>query len=249
MAHTTYTRNLVELCRAYNKILNLPKKYKVAPRSLIGYLVGYDSTSIFRVWIPQKRKVIRTKDVIFDENKFYDPQDPYTEELLQQSVPGKRVTLDILDLSSRDEADPFGVDESSSEDEGEDVFSGHNDTTAVAATRNPSLPTTIFLFSFQPPNLRLFQNAPHQLLQGKCLAMLVILGTLSVALDEGGPHLAAMKHISQTWRHLVIQRSFFSRLVATRNIPPGSIAAWTKELKNHRTRRGFSKPLIVRSRN
>ena len=58
-------------CRAYNKILNLPKKHKVAPRSLIGYLVGYDSTNIFRVWIPQKRKVIRTKDVIFDENKFY----------------------------------------------------------------------------------------------------------------------------------------------------------------------------------
>jgi hypothetical protein len=59
------------------------------------------------------------------------PQDPYIEELLQQSVPGKRVTLD---LSSRDKADPSGVDESSSEDEDEEVSSGNNDTTAVEAT-------------------------------------------------------------------------------------------------------------------
>ena len=79
-------------CRVYNKVLNLPRKQKVAPRSLIGYLVGYDSTNIFRIWMPQKRKVIRAKDVIVDENKFYDPETPYIEEVLQDAVPGKRVT-------------------------------------------------------------------------------------------------------------------------------------------------------------
>ena len=59
---------------------------------------------------------------------------PYIEELLQQSVPGKRVTLDNSNFSSRVEADPFGVDESSSEDEDEEISSANNDTTAVEAT-------------------------------------------------------------------------------------------------------------------
>ena len=98
-------------CRAYTKINNIPKKSKMAPRALIGYLVGYDSTNIFRVWVPQKRKVIRSRDVIFDEDKRYDPNQPYLEELLHVSVPGKRVILDIPDFRTRNEAIPFGVDE------------------------------------------------------------------------------------------------------------------------------------------
>jgi hypothetical protein len=30
---------------------NLPKQRKVAARAMIGYLVGYEGTSIFRIWI------------------------------------------------------------------------------------------------------------------------------------------------------------------------------------------------------
>ena len=41
------------------------KLRKLAPKAHIGYLVGYESTSIYRVWIPHKRKVISTRDVIF----------------------------------------------------------------------------------------------------------------------------------------------------------------------------------------
>jgi hypothetical protein len=36
--------------RVYVKINNIPKTRKLAPRALIGYLVGYDATNIFRVW-------------------------------------------------------------------------------------------------------------------------------------------------------------------------------------------------------
>ena len=48
------------------------KLRKLAPRAHIGYLVGYESTSIYRIWIPHKRKVISTRDVLFDENEFFD---------------------------------------------------------------------------------------------------------------------------------------------------------------------------------
>jgi len=45
---------------------------KLDPRAQIGYLVGYDSTNIYRIWIPHKGKVISTRDVIFDETTFFD---------------------------------------------------------------------------------------------------------------------------------------------------------------------------------
>ena len=45
---------------------------KLDPRTHIGYLVGYDSTNIFRVWIPHQGKVISTRDVLFDEDTFFD---------------------------------------------------------------------------------------------------------------------------------------------------------------------------------
>ena len=59
---------------------------KLAPRAHIGYLVGYDSTNIFRVWIPHLKTVIRTRDVVFDKTKKYNPDNPYIKKLLQESV-------------------------------------------------------------------------------------------------------------------------------------------------------------------
>jgi hypothetical protein len=38
------------------------------PRNWIGYLVGYDSTNIYRVWNPKSNRVVQTRDVIFDED-------------------------------------------------------------------------------------------------------------------------------------------------------------------------------------
>ena len=63
-------------CRAYamtkDAQLKQKKKQKLNPQAYIGYLVGYDSTNIFRIWIPHKGKVISTRDVIFDEYTFFD---------------------------------------------------------------------------------------------------------------------------------------------------------------------------------
>jgi transposase InsO family protein len=63
-------------CRAYamtEKAQDKKKrKWKLNPRAYIGYLVGYDSTNIFRIWIPSKGQVISTRDALFDEYKFFD---------------------------------------------------------------------------------------------------------------------------------------------------------------------------------
>ena len=62
-------------CKAYALKNDIPKRQKLQPRALIGYFVGYDSTNIFRIQIPSRTKVIRTRDVQFDHNSFYDPYD------------------------------------------------------------------------------------------------------------------------------------------------------------------------------
>jgi hypothetical protein len=38
----------------------------------IGYLVGYQLTNIYRIWIPSRNKVICSCDVIFDEGTTFD---------------------------------------------------------------------------------------------------------------------------------------------------------------------------------
>jgi hypothetical protein len=42
------------------------------PKAWIGYLVGYDSTNVYRVWNPIKNKVVRTRDVTFNEHKTFN---------------------------------------------------------------------------------------------------------------------------------------------------------------------------------
>ena len=86
--------------RAYVKLKHVPRKQKVAPRSVIGYLIGYDSTHIFRIWIPQKRKIIRSREVAIDENLRYNPNDPYIEDLLQNKVPRRGNRLSWTSLIS-----------------------------------------------------------------------------------------------------------------------------------------------------
>lgn len=72
-------------CKAYTLDKHIPRKEKLQERAHIGHLIGYDSTNIFRVWIPSQRKVIRTRDVIFDETSLYNPSLP-EPDLMQLSL-------------------------------------------------------------------------------------------------------------------------------------------------------------------
>ncbi|KAL1976427.1 hypothetical protein VTN31DRAFT_2709 [Thermomyces dupontii] len=42
------------------------------PKAWIGYLVGYVSSNIYRIWVPHQNKVISARDVIFDEDAVFD---------------------------------------------------------------------------------------------------------------------------------------------------------------------------------
>src|SRR3954470_3630586 len=45
---------------------------KLNPRAWIGYLIGYRSTNIFEVWLPHNNEVIYARDVLFNEQQFFD---------------------------------------------------------------------------------------------------------------------------------------------------------------------------------
>ena len=87
-------------CRAYamteDAQLKKRRLFKLDPRAHIGYLVGYDSTNIFRVWIPHRGKVISTRDVIFDEGTVFDGKKTHPSEQLiaQMDELVARVSLD-----------------------------------------------------------------------------------------------------------------------------------------------------------
>jgi hypothetical protein len=60
-------------CRAYIQIPKIPRLKKMDPRAFIGYLVGYKSTNLFRIWVLQRRRVIVTQDVTFNKDSIYNP--------------------------------------------------------------------------------------------------------------------------------------------------------------------------------
>jgi hypothetical protein len=52
---------------------------RLDPKAWIGYLVGYQSTNIYRIWIPSMAKVVSTRDVVFDEETVFNGK---TEDLM-----------------------------------------------------------------------------------------------------------------------------------------------------------------------
>jgi hypothetical protein len=52
---------------------------RLDPKAWIGYLVGYQSSNIYRIWIPSLAKVISTRDMIFDEDAVFNGT---TEDLM-----------------------------------------------------------------------------------------------------------------------------------------------------------------------
>jgi hypothetical protein len=44
------------------------RQNRLDSRCRIGYLVGFEGHNIYRIWIPSRKAVIRTRDVFFNEN-------------------------------------------------------------------------------------------------------------------------------------------------------------------------------------
>jgi hypothetical protein len=90
-------------CKTYTLDKRIKRGDKLAPRALIGHLVGYDSTNIYRIWIPSLRKVIRTRDVTFDETSFYDPKGQDIDYLLREALEDTLQTISLPEPLHEDE--------------------------------------------------------------------------------------------------------------------------------------------------
>ena len=82
-------------CRAYALEHKILRKLKMFPRAHIGYLVGYNSRNIYRIWNPSKKRVIRTRDLPFDHNSFWTNEDLDIGDILDESADSTLNTLDI----------------------------------------------------------------------------------------------------------------------------------------------------------
>jgi hypothetical protein len=58
-------------CKAYAFVEDSNRK-KLDPKAAEGYLIGYSDVSKgYRIWVPDKRKIIEKSSVIFDELEVY----------------------------------------------------------------------------------------------------------------------------------------------------------------------------------
>ena len=73
-------------CKTYILDKQIKGGDKLAPYTLIGYLVGYDSTNIYYIWILSLRKVIQTRDITFNKNLFYNPKGQNINYLLRDTL-------------------------------------------------------------------------------------------------------------------------------------------------------------------
>ena len=73
-------------CKAYPLNKHIPRKMKLQERAHLGYLVGYEARTIFRIWIPSQRKIIRTRDVLFDDDSIYDPHDIDVMQIINEPM-------------------------------------------------------------------------------------------------------------------------------------------------------------------
>ena len=90
-AYSYYTYLLREEVRANNKD-NVINRTKL--RIHIRYLTRYKDSNIYRIWVPLKAIVIRTRDINFVKDEFFDPKkeerpirELITFYLLEESAP------------------------------------------------------------------------------------------------------------------------------------------------------------------
>ena len=68
----------------------------------IGYLVGYNSTNIYRVWLPCTNKVIAVRDVIFNEkDRFNRDLEALKDDLLYTSYEEFQAFLQKVDQAEQ----------------------------------------------------------------------------------------------------------------------------------------------------
>jgi hypothetical protein len=92
-------------CRAYVYNRNLRAANKLESRTLIGHLVGYQGTNIFRIWLPTKNTVIVTRNVIFEPTLFFDGTNGYA------STPVIEEVIKLLEYPEMPQDDDISIED------------------------------------------------------------------------------------------------------------------------------------------
>ncbi len=90
-------------CKAYVLLKDAdvsPRSEKMKARAFVDYLIDYDSINIFRIWNLEKDDVNDYKDVIFDENTYYDIYDKDKRHLIKKSERKNFVQFRIYSVKS-----------------------------------------------------------------------------------------------------------------------------------------------------
>ncbi|KAG5809387.1 hypothetical protein H9Q74_014263 [Fusarium xylarioides] len=59
---------------------------RTMPKAWIGFLVGYNSQNIFRIWNPVTNKIYITRDVIFNEDEFFNADEVQMKETIGEQT-------------------------------------------------------------------------------------------------------------------------------------------------------------------
>jgi len=94
---------------------------RLDPKAWIGYLVGYQSTNIYRIWIPTMAKVISTRDVVFDEGTVFDGKEvDLMDNLMHSTLEEIKTWIKTIELpgtqSQQPETETFYEDDTTQED-------------------------------------------------------------------------------------------------------------------------------------
>jgi hypothetical protein len=84
-------------CRAYLLKNIILRKNLLKSKAFIDYLVRYDFINIFQIWIFNRMRIIRIRDVLFDKTLFYDLAKLDSRHLLIINV---KETLEIIEISN-----------------------------------------------------------------------------------------------------------------------------------------------------
>jgi hypothetical protein len=73
--------------------------WKLQPRAWVGYLIGYDSSNIYRIWNPLTDTIYQIRDVIFDEQEmFFESKEQLCVDLLQMKRHDYKSFLEEIEL-------------------------------------------------------------------------------------------------------------------------------------------------------
>ncbi|KAK1912620.1 hypothetical protein P3342_004556 [Pyrenophora teres f. teres] len=92
-------------CRAYVYNRDLRAADKLESRTLIGHLVGYQGTNIFRIWLPTKDTIIVTRDVVFEPTLFFKGMDGYA------STPVIEEVIELLEYPEVPQDDEINIED------------------------------------------------------------------------------------------------------------------------------------------